>query len=501
MPDQDVVVAITSGVPDMQGMLNVIWDRLLPVCEASRLPTNQTSHQSLRDRLSSLEVTPAPGANSSSLTARFLNKRFVFAENDQKIESIALNSTDGGANVTLAIERGGLSMNIPAGYRQWRTGRSPFPVGRLAQFKDEPVAGTFAWKTEDTAVIKACAYETPFHLKFDLKFTEESVTLDSEVNVAFGPTKHGTLVGRSEFHVAKRGTDEAAEPAGSPATKTSTDGVPISIDSREVIRLYDGPAPGSEGWTHSEKEIAMTSWGGPVVSNVVHPTLTVIRPDRAKANGTAVVICPGGGFFMLSINSEGMDVAHALAEKGVTGFVLRYRLVETKTDNPARELMSRGDINPIVQPILPLAMADGQAAVSHVRRHAAEYGIRSNRVGIMGFSAGGTVASSVGFNYTSESRPDFVAPIYLAYSWTLKDKGVPSDAPPMFILAATDDQLGLASHSVDLYRDWTAAKKPAELHLFAKGGHGFGMNTQKLPTDGWIHRFVDWLDYQGLLEK
>jgi dipeptidyl aminopeptidase/acylaminoacyl peptidase len=78
---------------------------------------------------------------------------------------------------------------------------------------------------------------------------------------------------------------------------------------------------------------------------------------------------------------------------------------------------------------------------------------------------------------------------------------VPADAPPMFILAATDDQLKLASHSVDLYRDWITAKKPAELHMFAKGGHGFGMRKQNLPTDRWIERFVDWLDMEGLLKK
>jgi acetyl esterase/lipase len=94
-----------------------------------------------------------------------------------------------------------------------------------------------------------------------------------------------------------------------------------------------------------------------------------------------------------------------------------------------------------------------------------------------------------------------VGTIYLAYSWTLKTNGVPADAPPMFVVGTTDDQLKLASHSVDLYRDWTAAKKPAELHMFAKGGHGFGMRKQGLPADGWIERFADWLDQEGFMEK
>jgi acetyl esterase/lipase len=94
-----------------------------------------------------------------------------------------------------------------------------------------------------------------------------------------------------------------------------------------------------------------------------------------------------------------------------------------------------------------------------------------------------------------------VAPIYLAYNWTIKTSGIPADAPPMFILAASDDPLGLAPQSVALYQDWTAAKKPAELHLYQKGGHGFGMRKQNLPTDHWIERFADWLEAQGMLKK
>ena len=96
--------------------------------------------------------------------------------------------------------------------------------------------------------------------------------------------------------------------------------------------------------------------------------------------------------------------------------------------------------------------------------------------------------------------PDFAAPIYLQYDWTTKG-AVPADAPPIFLLAATDDQLGLAPHSVRLYTDWTAAKKPAELHLYSKGGHGFGMRKQGLPSDRWIDLFTDWLGVQGLLNK
>ena len=269
----------------------------------------------------------------------------------------------------------------------------------------------------------------------------------------------------------------------------------------KVVRLYEGPAPGSEAWTHREQESRSNLWGGRVVFNVVNPTLSVFPAESGSANGTAVVICPGGAFFALSIESEGFDVARWLNGKGVTCFVLKYRLVECKTDDPTRELMTRGKLDDVVAPLVKLAMGDGLAAIGHVRQHAQDYGVNPQRIGIMGFSAGGTVAASVAHNYSAATRPDFVAPIYLAYNWALKANGVPADAPPMFILAATDDPLRLAPHSLDLYRDWTAAKKPAELHLFAKGGHGFGMKKQNQPTDGWIERFADWLQFQGLLKK
>ncbi|MGA2747468.1 MAG: alpha/beta hydrolase [Verrucomicrobiota bacterium] len=269
----------------------------------------------------------------------------------------------------------------------------------------------------------------------------------------------------------------------------------------KVIRLYDGPAPGSESWKQTEQENRTNLWNTRVVFNVVDPTIGVFQADPAKANGTAVVICPGGAFFALSIDSEGNEVARWLAAKGVTGFVLKYRLVECKTDDPTREVTTRGPLDEVVTPVVKLAMADGNAAIGYVRKHAAEFGVNPDRIGIIGFSAGGTVAASVAFNYTAQTRPDFVAPIYLAYNWTIKSGGVPSDAPPAFIVAASDDPLGLAPQSVALYRDWIAAGKQAELHIFAKGGHGFGMRKQGLPSDHWIERFADWLDMQGFLKK
>jgi acetyl esterase/lipase len=140
------------------------------------------------------------------------------------------------------------------------------------------------------------------------------------------------------------------------------------------------------------------------------------------------------------------------------------------------------------------------AAVAYVRQHAADWGVSPERVGIMGFSAGGTVAAGVAFRYAPDGRPAFVAVIYGA-AGRLIDAPVPTDAPPMFIAAATDDNLGLAPDSVALYEKWTSAHKPAELHMYEKGGHGFGMRKQTLPTDHWIERFTDWLELLGWLKK
>jgi acetyl esterase/lipase len=117
----------------------------------------------------------------------------------------------------------------------------------------------------------------------------------------------------------------------------------------------------------------------------------------------------------------------------------------------------------------------------------------------MGFSAGGTVAMLVAAGYDAGSRPAFIAPIY-ASTRALPTWAVPEDAPPMFLVAATDDQLGLAPESIRIYERWLQAGKPVELHLYAQGGHGFGMRSQNLPSDSWIDRFGDWLSASGLID-
>ena len=274
--------------------------------------------------------------------------------------------------------------------------------------------------------------------------------------------------------------------------------------AQDVIPLYPGTPPGSTQENYPEKAYFSNVWHTEVVANVTKPSLTVFKPSPELRNGTAVVICPGGGFMALSITSEGTDAAKYLAARGVTAFVLKYRLAHTGEDATQEfvdAVMPTGrNLTRVVGKVVPLSVADGLAAVTYVRQHASEWGVSPDRVGIIGFSAGGRVVSGVAFNYLPEGRPAFVAPIY-AGGEISKDVPVPADAPPMFVAAATDDQLGLAPESVALYERWTDAHKSAELHLYAKGGHGFGMRKQNLPTDHWIDRFAEWMESQGWLKK
>jgi acetyl esterase/lipase len=229
----------------------------------------------------------------------------------------------------------------------------------------------------------------------------------------------------------------------------------------------------------------------------------VFRADTSKANGTAVIICPGGGFHMLAAAHEGSEVAQWLASKGITCFVLRYRLVHVLSEDPWKEMREKqpsGKFQLDADAIIPLAVTDGREALKYVRAHASDYKIASNKIGIMGFSAGGTVAAAAAFDFTADNRPDFVAPIYAFMPDSLQGT-VTVDAPPMFLTVATNDGVGLALHSLSLYNKWYAAKRPVELHMYAKGGHGFGLRMQNLPTDTWIERFYSWLGVEGFLKK
>jgi acetyl esterase/lipase len=263
----------------------------------------------------------------------------------------------------------------------------------------------------------------------------------------------------------------------------------------KVISLWPGVAPGSESWTQKESEITVPQDPGHRIVNVTRPTLTVFLPPAATANGTAIVVCPGGGFRRLAVEHEGYAAARWLNTIGVTAFVLKYRVMQTgdagENDPAVMEARKRE--------VIPLALADAQQAIRIVRKRAAEWGIARDRIGIMGFSAGGYFADAVALQHDSNSRPDFVGSIYAVPQ---DDFTVPKDAPPLFLAQANDDTWAdPVNGSVRLYSAWRKAGIQAELHVYASGGHGFGMYKKGAPVDDWSDRFRAWLDAQGLLTR
>lgn len=264
------------------------------------------------------------------------------------------------------------------------------------------------------------------------------------------------------------------------------------------VRLYNNKPPGSENWTWTEKVNNNNSLKVMCVYNVVDPTLTVFTPDPALANGTAIIVCPGGGFHFLAIDHEGNNIASALVKKGFTVFVLKYRLVHISGDNPFDDMLNAEDPKAWDDeslPVIPLAVADGRQAIHHVRTHAARYKVNPERIGIMGFSAGGMVAALTAFDYNDVNKPDFVAAIYADLPASRLGTVLP-DAPPLYLACAQDDEFGFATHAINMYNKWYASNRPVEMHLFAKGGHGFGVGNPANTTYNWPDQFVNWLATQ-----
>jgi cholinesterase len=285
---------------------------------------------------------------------------------------------------------------------------------------------------------------------------------------------------------------------------------PLTADAAGVFAIWPGAPPGSESWTWQEKITGPA--GSRMARNVVTPSLTMYRPKAGTANGASVVIAPGGAFRFLMVDYEGVDMARWLAERGVTAFVLKYRVMHTPEDDAAMntylqnltKALSAGDLktenppayDPATFAALALAEEDGRQAIRYVRKHAADWSLDPHRIGIAGFSAGGGVVMGPVMQHDADSRPDFAAPIYPAYRSATP---VPADAPPLFIAMADDDNLISPNSSARLYMAWHVAGKPAELHIFRRGRHGFGMKTQHLPSDNWINLFYAWMGSSGFV--
>jgi len=205
-------------------------------------------------------------------------------------------------------------------------------------------------------------------------------------------------------------------------------------------------------WEGDEKAFFSKLWDNPVVTNVSVPSMEVFRPPT------------------------GEDGVKELADDAAT--------------NPQR-------IAERVAPVMPLSITDALSAIAYVRENAATFKLETDKIGFMGFSAGGAVTMGVAYNYTETNRPDFIVPVY---PWTsvYPVQEVPENAPPMLVVCATDDPLGLAIGSIELYTSWHKANKRTAIQMFSKGGHGFGMKKQGLPSDNWIQRFHDWAVAENL---
>ena len=233
------------------------------------------------------------------------------------------------------------------------------------------------------------------------------------------------------------------------------------------------------------------------IAKVGVPELIVYLAPDELATGVAVVVCPGGGYHHLAIDKEGHDVARRLNEFGITAIVLKYRTWPANVE--------RGSVQ--AAKVMEAILADGRQAIRVTREHAEQWNIDPTRIGIIGFSAGGHLAAMVviqaDVNGTSSelkrsARPDFVGLIYPGVPEDIEAE-ISSDTPPMFIANAGDDTVTRAANSIHLYEILQRHGIEAELHVYARGGHGFGLGVRGGAVTSWPDRFVDWLRDLGVL--
>lgn len=255
-----------------------------------------------------------------------------------------------------------------------------------------------------------------------------------------------------------------------------------------------------------EQESWFRQWGDPMARNISKATLTPFLADPKKANGTSVIVAPGGGFMWLSMGNEGWEVAEALAARGINAFVLKYRLQPTAgtleafetqmTQRFAEAAKPAGDKKTVtdrLQRDLSNQLADVEAAYALINSRAKEWNVDMKKIGMMGFSAGAglTMATTL---QSKKVKLAFIAPIYGA----MNAVEVPKDAPPMFVAIAVDDFL--FHGDTGLIKSWYDAKVPVELHLYQNGGHGFGLGNPDRTSNKWFDAFMHWLDVNGFLK-
>lgn len=290
------------------------------------------------------------------------------------------------------------------------------------------------------------------------------------------------------------------------AAAIAQDGTIYPLDNPKEPNAILLGTGGVEGQT--SPETWFRQWGDPMARNISTATLTPFLPEPGKANGAAVIIAPGGGFSWLSMGNEGWEVAEALAKQGFAAFVLKYRLNPTPasledfsawmnrprpTPPPAPD-PAKGSPAPPPPPQRDLSnqLADAEAAYAMIVDRAKEWGVDTNRIGMIGFSAGAglTMHSTL---HSKTMKLAFIGPIYGG----MGPVEVPQDAPPMFNVIATDDFLFLGQFGV--IESWYKAKRPVEFHLYQNGGHGFGLGNPNRTSNKWFDAFIHWLDVNGFM--
>ncbi len=270
----------------------------------------------------------------------------------------------------------------------------------------------------------------------------------------------------------------------------------LAVERGDEIRLWPNGAPGSEGVTAPEVFESAAGTKLPKRFTVVHyPSIYVFLPPKEKANGMAVVVAPGGGHSQLVIDKEGWEMADWLNQNGIAAFVLKYRLARAKDSKYTVE----GD-----------ALPDAARAMRLVRSRASEWGVDPARIGFMGFSAGGEVAALIETRFDAgngsaadpvdrvSSRPDFAVVVYPGFRpGTIT---VPKDAPPTFLVCTDDDRSHVVT-TVNLYLDLEKQSVPSEMHIYATGGHGFGLRDTSHPVRTWPDRLKEWMADRKLLHQ
>jgi acetyl esterase/lipase len=290
----------------------------------------------------------------------------------------------------------------------------------------------------------------------------------------------------------------------------------INSSAQEVIKLWPAGVPGSlKSDTYVEKSI-VTNEIVSLYSKVTDPTITVFLPPVEKATGTAVLICPGGGYGVLAFDHEGFAIARWLNENGIAGIILKYRL-------PSDVIMKDKSIGPL---------QDAQEAMRIIRRNASEWKINPGKIGVIGFSAGGHLASTLSTHYAENvyklndsisARPDFSLLIYPVISFNASfthmgsrnnlignnpseetinhfsnELQVTGKTPPAFLVHSGDDNAVPVKNSILYFESLIKYKIPAELHIFEKGGHGYGLSIDKGTQSAWPGLCIKWMKANGL---